>query len=68
MVAEQVVQDGKTYMWDGEEYDSEAAAHANLAKYQGDGFEVLQVTGEDGQPRLYTRRVVTSAPVEGAPP
>lgn len=68
MAAEYIVKEGRKYMWDGEQYDSEAAARANLAKYQSDGFEVLLVTGEDGQPVLYTRRVVTSPLVEGAPP
>ncbi len=68
MVVERKVKDGRTYMWDGEPYDSEAAAQANMAKYRSDGFEVLSVTGENGQPLLYTRRVVASVPVEGAPP
>jgi hypothetical protein len=58
MIPEFTVHDGKRYMWDGERYESSDAAREHVVRYQGDGFEVLLYAAEDGQPLLYTRRVV----------
>jgi len=55
---------GKKYMWDGEEHDSQSAAHDNQKKYDNDGFETQLIT-EDGVHRLYSRRVAAEVIVEG---
>lgn len=56
--------DGKKYMWDGEDYESESAAQENMAKYSNDGFETKLIE-EDGRHLVYTRRVVKEVTVEG---
>lgn len=56
--------DGKKFMWDGEDYESESAAKENASKYTQDGFEVKLIE-EDGKHFIYTRRVVTDVVVEG---
>jgi hypothetical protein len=56
--------DGKKYMWDGEEYESESAAKANKEKYIKDGFET-KLIDEEGKFLVYTRRVVKDVKVEG---
>jgi hypothetical protein len=58
--------DSKKYMWDGEDYESEAAAQENISKYKDDDFETKLIQ-EDGKYLVYTRRVVTEIVVEGAP-
>ena len=58
--------DAKKYMWDGEDYESEAAAQKNISKYGNDGFETKLIE-EDGKHLVYTRRVVTEIVVEGEP-
>ncbi len=58
--------DGKKYMWDGEEYESEAEAKEKIKKYSDDHFETKLVK-EEGKYLVYTRRVVTEIVVEGAP-
>lgn len=50
--------DGKKFMWDGEEYESEKKANATQKQYRENGFEV-QMCHDDGNVLLYTRRVVT---------
>ena len=50
--------DGKKFMWDGEEYDSEKKANAAQKQYRENSFEV-QMCRDDGNVLLYTRRVVT---------
>jgi hypothetical protein len=50
--------DGKKFMWDGEEYDSEEKASAREKEYAEKGFDV-QSLREDGKISLYTRRIVT---------
>lgn len=58
--------DSKKYMWDGEDYEAEAAARENISKYSNDGFETKLIE-EDGKYLVYTRRLVTEVVVEGAP-
>ncbi len=58
--------DGKKYMWDGTEFESEGDANAAAERYRSEGFEAV-VVAEDGC-RVYTRRVVTDVKVEGGSP
>ncbi len=58
--------DGKKYMWDGKDYESESAAQENISKYSDDGFETKLIE-EEGKYLVYTRRVVTEIVVEGEP-
>jgi hypothetical protein len=53
-------------MWDGEDYESEAATRENIKKYSDDNFETKLIE-EDGKYLVYTRRVVTEIVVEGEP-
>ncbi|HLB74889.1 MAG TPA: hypothetical protein VJJ98_12780 [Sedimentisphaerales bacterium] len=55
--------DGKKFMWDGEEYDSQEKAGAVEKQYAEKGFEV-QTCREDGKVILYTRRIVTEVVLE----
>ncbi|KPL25422.1 MAG: hypothetical protein AMJ75_00800 [Phycisphaerae bacterium SM1_79] len=55
--------EGKKFLWDGEEYDSEKKAKSVEQEYSGKGFEV-RVWPEDGKVLLYTRRVVTEVVVD----
>ncbi|MFQ5750751.1 MAG: hypothetical protein ACE5HI_02035 [bacterium] len=57
---------GKKYGWDGEEYESEAAAQENAAKYRQDGFDTRLIQ-EEGKYYIYTRRVVTEIKIEVEP-
>ncbi len=59
-----ILDEGKKFMWDGEEYPSESAARENMQKYAEDGFET-KLEREGGKFLVYTRRV--AAVVEGAP-
>ncbi|MFQ6032346.1 MAG: hypothetical protein ACE5K2_05430 [Candidatus Zixiibacteriota bacterium] len=56
--------DGKKFMWDGEDYESESAARQNVSKYRKDGFET-QLIEEEGKFLVYTRRVASEIVVEG---
>jgi len=58
--------EGKKYMWDGEDYESESAALENISKYSTDGFETKLIK-EDDKYLVYTRRIVTEIVVEGEP-
>ena len=58
--------DGKKYMWDGVDYESESAALEHISKYRDDGFETKLIE-EDEKYLVYTRRVVTEVVVEGEP-
>jgi len=58
--------DGKKFMWDGEDYESESAAQENVSKYSKDGFET-KLIDEGGKYIVYTRRVVAEVVVEGEP-
>lgn len=58
--------DGKKFMWDGEDYESESAAKENASKYSKDGFET-KLIDEGGKHFVFTRRVVTEVVVEGEP-
>jgi hypothetical protein len=59
--------DRRKFLWDGEAYDSPAAAEAKKAEYEAQGFET-QLLEEEGQAVLYTRRVVKEVVIEGEPP
>lgn len=61
-----VITEGKKYMWDGEEYQSETAARENMEKYSKDGFETKMIEVE-GKVLVYTRREVKEIVVEGEP-
>lgn len=58
--------DGRKFMWDGTEFESEREAGAAAEKYRSEGFEAV-VVAENGC-RVYTRRVVTDVKVEGGSP
>ncbi len=55
--------EGKKFMWDGEEYDSEEKGSSVEKEYAEKGF-MVQACREDGKVFLYTRRVVTEVEVE----
>ena len=55
--------DGRKFMWDGKEYDSDKEAGSAQKEYADNGFEV-QVYSENGKTYLYTRRDVTEVVVE----
>jgi len=54
-------------MWDGEAYDSTAAAEAKKKEYETQGFET-ELVEEEGKALVYTRRVVKEIVIEGEPP
>ena len=56
--------DGRKFMWDGEEYDSEKKAKDTQKQYEENGFEVELCRDDDGKVVLYTRRVVTEIVLE----
>ena len=56
--------DGKKYMWDGKEYDSEQDAKSAAEKYSSDGFET-RVVDEEDRFWVFTRRFVEEVVVEG---
>jgi len=56
--------DGKKFMWDGQEYESEKEAKAVQKQYEENGFEVEMCRDDDGKVLLYTRRVVTEIVLE----
>jgi hypothetical protein len=51
--------DGRKFMWDGAEYDSEMESRKKEEHYRSLGFEVRSLA-EEGKYYLFTRRVVTS--------
>jgi hypothetical protein len=55
--------DGRKFMWDGEEYESEKDAKAAQKQYKENGFEV-ELCREDDKVLLYTRRVATEIVLE----
>ena len=60
--------DRQKFLWDGEEYDSSAAAETKKSEYEAQGFET-RLFEEEGKSLLYTRRVVKEVVVQGeAPP
>lgn len=56
--------DGKKFMWDGEEYESEKEAKAAQKQYKENGFEVELYRDDDGKVFVYTRRIVTEIVLE----
>ena len=55
--------EGKKYMWDGQEYDTEEQASSVEKQYTEKGFEV-QMWREEGKVLIYTRRIVTEIVLE----
>ena len=56
--------DGRKFMWDGEEYDSEKKAKDIQKQYEENGFEVELCSDDNEKVVLYTRRVVTEIVLE----
>jgi len=56
--------DGKKFMWDGQEYESEKDAKAAQKQYTENGFEVELCRDDDGKVLVYSRRVVTEIVLE----
>jgi hypothetical protein len=56
--------DGRKFMWDGEEYDSENKAKDAQKQYEENGFEVELCRDDNGNVLLYSRRIVTDIVVE----
>ncbi|MCK4366706.1 MAG: hypothetical protein KAW84_02020 [Thermoplasmata archaeon] len=59
--------EGRKFMWDGQEYETEDDAKKVSQGYEDDGFDVRLVS-EEGKHLVYTRREVTEIVLEGAPP
>ena len=59
--------DRRKFMWDGEAYESVAAAEAKQKGYEAQGFETQRFE-EEGQALVYTRRVVKEIVSEGGNP
>ncbi len=57
--------DGKKFMWDGINYESESAAKENVDKYSKDGFETKLIE-EDGKYFVYSRRVAAEIKIVGS--
>jgi hypothetical protein len=55
--------DGKKYMWDGEEYESESDAENKITTYNDNGFQTKLII-ENEQYLVYTRREVSEIKVE----
>ena len=55
--------DGRKYMWDGVEYETEEQAASARDSYAADGFHV-EVWLEEGKAYVYTRREVKEAAIE----
>jgi hypothetical protein len=59
--------DRRKFMWDGEAYETRAAAEVKQREYAAHGFET-ELVEEEGKPLLYTRREVKEIVLEGEPP
>ncbi len=59
--------DGKKFMWDGKNYETEAEAKTAEQSYIGEGFET-RIVQEEGKYEVYSRRIVTEVVVEGEAP
>jgi hypothetical protein len=51
--------EGKKYIWDGVDYQSEDQARQAMEAYSKDGFEV-QLVSEDHQHLVYSRRIAVA--------
>jgi hypothetical protein len=58
--------DGKKFMWDGINYESEYAAKENVDKYSKEGFETKLIE-EEGKYFIYSRRVAAEIKLESHP-
>jgi len=56
--------DGKKFMWDGINYESESAAKENVDEYSKDRFETKLIE-EDGKYFVYSRRAAAEVKIEG---
>jgi len=56
--------DRRKFMWDGEAYETPAAAEAKKQGYESQGFET-QLVEEEGKVFVFTRRVVKEIVLEG---
>lgn len=63
-IEEALIEEGRKFMWDGAEYESEKHAEAKRKEYEAKNFEVKTVE-KGGCCRLYTRRVVAEIVSEG---
>lgn len=59
--------EGRRYMWNGEQHDTESEAESQVTRYGSEGFDTRLVE-ENGKFFVYTRRVAKDVPIEGAPP
>ncbi len=55
------------FMWDGEVYESPAAAESRMKEYAEKGFET-RMFEQEGKTLVYTRRAVKEIVLDGAPP
>jgi hypothetical protein len=58
--------DGKKFMWDGINYESETAAEEKFNQYSNDGFEA-KIVQENEKFYVYTRRVAAEINVKNEP-
>jgi len=65
-VEEAIYEGNDKFMWDGEVYDSLAAAQNVGKTYEEKGFQV-RIFEKEGKHLVYTRRVVTEIVIEGTP-
>ena len=56
--------DRRKFMWDGEAYETPAAAGQKRQEYESQGFET-QLVAEEGKVFVFTRRVVKEIVLEG---
>jgi hypothetical protein len=63
MAEQALLFDGKKFMWDGKEYESDKEAAPIRKGYEEGGFDV-EVHHEGGKTYLYTRRIVTEIVVD----
>jgi hypothetical protein len=56
--------DRRKFLWDGEVYDSTAAAGEKQREYESQGFET-RLVAEEGKAFVFTRRVVKEIVLEG---
>jgi hypothetical protein len=55
--------DGKKFMWDKGDYDTEGEAMEKISQYEKEGFETQLVKGE-AEYLVYTRRIVKEIVLE----
>ncbi|MHC4740975.1 MAG: hypothetical protein ACYS8Z_03635 [Planctomycetota bacterium] len=63
MAEQALLFDGKKFMWDGKEYESDKETAPIRKEYEDNGFGV-EVHKEGSKTYLYTRRIVTEVVVD----